>query len=89
MFLNILECSETRYRRLQKVFQKVLECSRNLMEREIVDAMFEKFRSSKVYKAKFDVRVRQNVFHNNQNNSFISVTLNSTRAKTGNVANKK
>ena len=40
MFLNILEYSETRYKMLQNVFQKVLEYSRNIFEPETVDAMF-------------------------------------------------
>ena len=42
-FLNILKCSETRYRMLQYVFQEVVECSKNVLEPEIVDAMSRTF----------------------------------------------
>ena len=37
MSLNILECSETRYRMLQNMFQEVLESLRNVLDQEIVD----------------------------------------------------
>ena len=54
-FRNVQECSIIFQKFLESsgMFQKVLECSRDVMESEIVDAMFYKYRSSKVYKAKF------------------------------------